>query len=59
MRQQAAVPAEDPGRGGSLFSASGKYRNCLRINVALPPTEKHREALKKLGEAIVIAMEEG
>ncbi|HEY4466610.1 MAG TPA: PLP-dependent aminotransferase family protein, partial [Klebsiella sp.] len=22
---------------GSLFSASGKYRNCLRINCALPP----------------------
>lgn len=44
--------------GGSLFSASGKYRNCLRINVALPPTEKNREALRKMGEAIVIAMEE-
>lgn len=43
---------------GSLFSASGKYRNCLRINVALPPTEKNREALRKMGEAIVIAMEE-
>ncbi len=43
---------------GSLFSASGKYRNCLRINVALPPTDKNREALKKMGEAIVIAMEE-
>ncbi|MGS6366750.1 PLP-dependent aminotransferase family protein, partial [Enterobacter hormaechei] len=42
---------------GSLFSASGKYRNCLRINVALPPTDKHREALKKMGDAIVIAME--
>jgi len=42
---------------GSLFSASGKYRNCLRINVALPPTEKNREALKKMGEAIHIAME--
>ena len=37
---------------GSLFSASGKYRNCLRINVALPPTDKNREALKKMGEAI-------
>ena len=42
---------------GSLFSASGKYRNCLRINVALPPTDKNRDALKKMGEAIVIAME--
>jgi len=43
---------------GSLFSASGKYRNCLRINCALPTTEHNREALKKLGEAIYIAMEE-
>ncbi len=42
---------------GSLFSASGKYRNCLRINCALPTTEHNREALKKLGEAIYIAME--
>lgn len=43
---------------GSLFSASGKYRNCLRINCALPLTEKYREAIQKLGEAIHIAMEE-
>ena len=27
--------------------------------LTLPPTDKHREALKKMGEAIVIAMEEG
>lgn len=43
---------------GSLFSASGKYRNCLRINCALPPNEHHRQALKQLGEAVQIAMEE-
>lgn len=43
---------------GSLFSASGKYRNCLRINCALPLTERYREAISKLGEAIHIAMEE-
>jgi DNA-binding transcriptional MocR family regulator len=42
---------------GSLFSASGKYRNCLRINCALPTTEKHREVMEKLGEAIHLAME--
>ncbi|HEY2453355.1 MAG TPA: PLP-dependent aminotransferase family protein [Scandinavium sp.] len=42
---------------GSLFSASGKYRNCLRINCALPPTEKHRDVMEKLGEAIRVAME--
>lgn len=43
---------------GSLFSASGKYRNCLRINCALPLTERYREAIAKLGEAIHISMEE-
>jgi DNA-binding transcriptional MocR family regulator len=42
---------------GSLFSAAGKYRNCLRINCALPPVEKHREVMEKLGEAIRVAME--
>ncbi|HDT4370223.1 TPA: GntR family transcriptional regulator, partial [Klebsiella aerogenes] len=42
---------------GSLFSASGKYRNCLRINCALPPIEKHKEVMVKLGEAVKVAME--
>ena len=42
---------------GSLFSASGKYRNCVRINCALPPNEKHREVMQKLGEAVKTAME--
>lgn len=42
---------------GSLFSASGKYRNCLRINCALPTDERHRQALKQLGEAVQIALE--
>jgi len=42
---------------GSLFSASGKYRNCLRINCALPTTEQHREVMQKLGDAVRVAME--
>ncbi|HEY4466482.1 MAG TPA: GntR family transcriptional regulator, partial [Klebsiella sp.] len=42
---------------GSLFSASGKYRNCLRINCALPPIEKHREVMVQLGMAVKVAME--
>ena len=42
---------------GSLFSASGKYRNCVRINCALPPDEKHREVMQKLGEAVMVAIE--
>ncbi len=43
---------------GSLFSASGKYRNCLRINCALPASEHYREALQQIGEALHHAMEE-
>ncbi len=40
---------------GSLFSASGKYRNCLRINCALPPTDKHKEVMVQLGMAVKVA----
>ena len=43
---------------GSLFSASGKYRNCLRINCALPTTEKHRRVMEQLGEAVHRAMDQ-
>jgi DNA-binding transcriptional MocR family regulator len=43
---------------GSLFSASGKYRNCLRLNCALPPDEERREAIKQLGATIHHALEE-
>ncbi|KNC91424.1 PLP-dependent aminotransferase family protein [Trabulsiella odontotermitis] len=42
---------------GSLFSASGKYRNCLRLNCALPPTEPHQRVVAQLGEAIRVAIE--
>ncbi|MDZ9901367.1 GntR family transcriptional regulator, partial [Escherichia coli] len=42
---------------GSIFSASGKYRNCLRINCALPLSETYREALKQIGDAVYRAME--
>lgn len=42
---------------GSLFSATGKYRNCLRINCALPLNDKNQEALRLMGEAVSIALE--
>ncbi|WLI75592.1 PLP-dependent aminotransferase family protein [Kosakonia sp. H02] len=42
---------------GSLFSASGKYRNCLRLNCALPPTEANQEMIKQLGKAIYNALD--
>ncbi|TDV64416.1 PLP-dependent aminotransferase family protein [Pseudomonas sp. LP_7_YM] len=34
---------------GSIFSASGKYRNCLRMNFAAKPTPKIEEAVRKVG----------
>ena len=52
LRCAAAVPHEYPVAAGSIFSASGKYRNCLRINCALPLSETYREALKQIGEAV-------
>jgi len=34
---------------GSIFSASGKYRNCLRMNYAAKPTPQIEEAVRKVG----------
>lgn len=42
---------------GSLFSASGKYRNCLRLNYALTFNPATEGALETLGEALKYAME--
>ncbi|KJZ56862.1 aminotransferase-like domain-containing protein [Pseudomonas marginalis] len=36
---------------GSIFSASGKYRNCLRMNYAAKPTAQIEEAVRKVGAA--------
>jgi len=41
---------------GSLFSASGKYRNCLRLNFALPMDHRAEQALAVLGAAVEHAM---
>ncbi|WP_324020642.1 aminotransferase class I/II-fold pyridoxal phosphate-dependent enzyme [Pantoea sp. JZ29] len=41
---------------GSLFSASGKYRNCLRLNYALPASGKIEQALALTGKAVERAM---
>jgi DNA-binding transcriptional MocR family regulator len=37
---------------GSIFSASGKYRNCLRMNYAAKPTPEIEEAVRKVGASI-------
>lgn len=36
---------------GSIFSASGKYRNCLRMNFAAKPTQENEQAVQKVGAA--------
>ena len=36
---------------GSIFSASGKYRNCLRMNYAAKPTPQIEDAVRKVGIA--------
>jgi len=41
---------------GSLFSASGKYRNCLRLNYGLPINEQTEQALARVGAAVERAM---
>jgi DNA-binding transcriptional MocR family regulator len=38
---------------GSIFSASGKYRNCLRMNYAAKPTPQIEEAVRKVGSTII------
>ena len=42
---------------GSLFSAAGKYRNCLRLNYGLPMNEQTEQALARLGMAVERAMQ--
>jgi DNA-binding transcriptional MocR family regulator len=37
---------------GSIFSASGKYRNCLRMNYSAKPTSEVENAVRKVGVAI-------
>jgi DNA-binding transcriptional MocR family regulator len=38
---------------GSIFSASGKYRNCLRMNYGAKPTPQIEEAVRKVGAAAI------
>ncbi|MCY1541603.1 2-aminoadipate transaminase [compost metagenome] len=37
---------------GSIFSAAGKYRNCLRINYAAKPSAQLEEAVHRVGESV-------
>ncbi|MFF7706532.1 aminotransferase class I/II-fold pyridoxal phosphate-dependent enzyme [Pseudomonas sp. NPDC007930] len=42
---------------GSIFSASGKYRNCLRMNFASRPTAQIEDAVRKVGQAAARLLE--
>ncbi len=44
---------------GSIFSAAGKYRHCLRMNYALPPSARIEAALRTVGEAAAELLAEG
>jgi DNA-binding transcriptional MocR family regulator len=37
---------------GSIFSAAGKYRNCLRINYAAKPSAEIEQAVRRVGESV-------
>ena len=43
---------------GSIFSASGKYRNCLRMNFAAKPSPEVEAAVRKVGATIFRLIEE-
>ena len=44
---------------GSIFSAAGKYRNCLRMNYASKPSATVEQAVKTVGETVRRLLEEG
>ncbi|RMU71342.1 GntR family transcriptional regulator with aspartate aminotransferase domain [Pseudomonas syringae pv. aptata] len=39
---------------GSIFSASGKYRNCMRMNFAAKPNREIENAVRIVGETIAL-----
>ncbi|WCD80885.1 MULTISPECIES: aminotransferase-like domain-containing protein [Pseudomonas] len=43
---------------GSLFSASGKYRSCLRMNYSRKPDAEQEAAVRKVGETVKALMAE-
>ncbi|WP_163836279.1 aminotransferase-like domain-containing protein [Spartinivicinus ruber] len=43
---------------GILFSATGKYRNCIRVNYSGEPSARQETAIKKLGEEVFKMLDE-
>ena len=40
---------------GQMFSASGRYRNCLRLNCGNPMNTRIEQAISRLGELATIS----
>jgi DNA-binding transcriptional MocR family regulator len=40
---------------GYIFSATNKYRNCIRLSYGLPWSERLEHAIAKLGELLHLA----
>ena len=43
---------------GSIFSAAGKYRNCLRINYASKPSPELEQAIRQVGACVAALLAE-
>ena len=43
---------------GSIFSAAGKYRNCLRMNYASRPSPIIEAAVRQVGETVAAMLAE-
>jgi DNA-binding transcriptional MocR family regulator len=43
---------------GSIFSAAGKYRNCLRLNYAARPSPELEAAVRCIGETAMEVLSE-
>lgn len=51
-RYERALAANVAYVPGELFSASGMYRNCLRLNCGNPHTPEIEEAVRRLGQVV-------
>lgn len=38
---------------GEMFSATGQYRNCLRLACGQPWNERHEDGIRRLGRLVV------
>jgi len=43
---------------GSIFSAAGKYRNCIRLNFACSHQPSMEAAIRQVGETVTLLLAE-